>query len=375
MSVLYISYNGSTEPIFQSQVLPYLKEFIERNIQVFLITFERESTTPMAQPNLRWLPLKYHKRPRLLATLYDIIQGAWFAAASVRRFKIELIHARSYIPAIIAWIVTRWYKIPWVFDMRGMMADEYADGGLIKRDRMIYKLIKRIEKVLLESADEVVVLTENIQCELPRKSTVIPCCVDTEFFKLNGSNALQVKLSNNDNLIYVGSVGTWYCLQEMSDFYKLWCIRKAHAKWWIFSQSNRQLISNVVGENKDIKIRSVTFEVMNLAMSFGDVGIAFIKPTYSKRASCPTKIGEYLSCGLPIIVNEGIGDVADLVDKHRVGVVVREFTNQAYLEAINKMDNLRKDPKLAQRCRRVAEEKLSLSMGVDRYQAIYRRMA
>lgn len=386
-TVLYISYNGATEPVFQSQVLPYLKRLTARGSNIMLLTFERLSeSTPqelemlrlsLSEVGIAWTHLKYHKRPRVPATLFDIAVGTLAAASLVRRYDIRFIHARSYIPAIIASFVAKWHRIPWLFDMRGLMADEYADGGLISYNGRIFRIIKRIEKYLLKVADEVIVLTENIKEVLsPLASTpitVIPCCVDTQIFKPSNSSK-----NEKTELIYAGSTGTWYCLEEMAEFFKTWKKFNKEVHWSIFSQGNLKTIRDTLRDKEiqsdDVEIQAVPYESMPASLVLGDVGIAFMKPTFSKRASCPIKVAEYLACGLPVVINAGIGDTEDLIERNRVGVVVRDFSPAGYATAIGEMSVLRQDPDLSARCRRVTQGELSIQMGVYRYQGVYRRM-
>ncbi|KKK64305.1 hypothetical protein LCGC14_2985530, partial [marine sediment metagenome] len=279
--------------------------------------------------------------------------------------------------AIIASLAARWHQIPWLFDMRGLMADEYADGGLISYNGRIFRIIKRIEKHLLKVADEVVVLTENIKEVLSSLTsapmTVIPCCVDTQIFKSSNSSK-----NEKTELIYAGSTGTWYCLEEMAEFFKVWKTYNKKVHWSIFSQGDLETIRDTLRDkeiqNDDVEIQAVPYESMPASIVLGDVGIAFMKPTFSKRASCPIKVAEYLACGLPVVINAGIGDTEDLIERNRVGVVVRDFSPAGYAMAIGEMSKLRQDPDLPGRCRRVTQGELSIQMGVYRYQEVYRRM-
>ena len=49
-----------------------------------------------------------------------------------------------------------------------------------------------------------------------------------------------------------------------------------------------------------------------------NAGIFFIKPTFSKKASMPTRLGEYLASGVPCLCNTGIGDIDRLFEKERM---------------------------------------------------------
>jgi glycosyltransferase involved in cell wall biosynthesis len=96
----------------------------------------------------------------------------------------------------------------------------------------------------------------------------------------------------------------------------------------------------------------------------------------------PTKIGEYLAAGLPVVANKGIGDVEEILRGRGsetdgpVGVLVEEFTEEAYRRAVRDLLVLLEDPSIRERCRRVAEEQLDLErIGWPRYRGLYERLA
>src|SRR6266487_3749573 len=106
-SSLYICYFGLREPLVQTQVLPYLRELVAGGVKMSLLTFEPQRwdgsdwRERLRAGGIEWHTLPYHKRPTLPATLYDIVRGAFRAAAIARRERIDLLHARSHVGAAI----------------------------------------------------------------------------------------------------------------------------------------------------------------------------------------------------------------------------------------------------------------------------------
>ena len=106
------------------------------------------------------------------------------------------------------------------------------------------------------------------------------------------------------------------------------------------------------------------------------LGLSFRKPTFSQIAASPTKIPEYLAAGLPVVSNAGIGDTDELVEGGRVGVLVREFTREAYARAAEAALRLAAEPGVGRRCAEVARANFDLeSVGGRRYAEVYRRLA
>src|SRR6266550_5606158 len=205
--VLYISYNGMLDPLGQSQVIPYLKELSREGVRFTLLSFEgpaaysheglercEQLRAGLAGSGIDWHWLRYHKTPSLPATIYDVLAGIRYGSRLVRRRQIEMVHARSHIPATIALWLKRRFGVKMIFDVRGLLADEYVDAGHWRKGSIPYRITKSVEGRALAAADGVVTLTERIwplmsQWESLRNRDVahqvVPCCADLELFKFS----------------------------------------------------------------------------------------------------------------------------------------------------------------------------------------------
>ena len=103
-----------------------------------------------------------------------------------------------------------------------------------------------------------------------------------------------------------------------------------------------------------------------------DVAISFIKACYSKLSSSPTKIAEYLACGVPIIANRGVGDVDELIEANRVGSVLEDLSRESYLKALQEITSL---GDVSGRSRETARREFDLEkVGGERYRRVYERL-
>jgi glycosyltransferase involved in cell wall biosynthesis len=105
-----------------------------------------------------------------------------------------------------------------------------------------------------------------------------------------------------------------------------------------------------------------------------DAGLFFIKPTFAKRASAATKMAELLGCGVPVIINDGVGDSGTIVRDAGVGVVLSTLDAPAFHAALTQVRAALADQAMPARCRQVATEHFDLTVGVDRYRQLYRRL-
>jgi len=92
----------------------------------------------------------------------------------------------------------------------------------------------------------------------------------------------------------------------------------------------------------------------------------------SELGRSPTRMAEILGCGLPVVANPGVGDVAEIIQKYRVGVLVTEGTPDAMKSAFRELLELMNDAELPGRCRRAAEKVFSLQAGTQAYRELYR---
>ncbi|MCA1592810.1 MAG: glycosyltransferase [Acidobacteria bacterium] len=340
-------------------------------------------------------PMSYRRRaPSLPATLYDIANGARQAARLVRERGIDVIHARSHVAAAMGAAAKRLTGKPLIFDIRGFFPEEYVDAGVWPAGGVLYRVAKSAERRLLATADGFVVLTEKAREILfpgsgetdgrGRPVEVIPCCVDMERFRLVEARTREevrdeLGLAGRRVAVYVGALGGWYLTAEMADLLAAAHAQDATTFSMILTQSPPEMIAGLLRERgiapENFLVRRVTPAEVPRYLSAADIAVSFIKPCYSKLSSSPTKLAEYLASGLPVICNAGVGDVDEVVEGDRVGVIVRELNGEAYRAALEKIEAMRRDVGVAGRCRTSASERFDLvTVGGSRYRRLYRNL-
>jgi glycosyltransferase involved in cell wall biosynthesis len=388
--VLYISYDGMLEPLGQSQVLAYLEKLAPGR-RIHLVSFEKPGdwrqlrardaiAKRIAAAGIRWHPMRYHKSPSAPATAYDIAAGSIAVVALAARHQLSVVHARSYIPGLMALAVKRIRGAAFLFDMRGLWADERVDGGLWPAGGRLFRAAKNAERRLLLAADHVVALTHASEAEIRRfpylaqrmpPISVIPTCADLERFTISGP-------LNRDPFVlgYVGSAGTWYMLDEMLRCFLHLREKKPDARLLIVNRNDHGLIRARAAAQS---IRPAAMELV--AAAHGEVpalivrmtaAMALYKPVYSRVACAPTKLAEYLGCGVPVLGNAAVGDVAEVLEERRVGLALRGFSDAELRKGIDGVVKLTEQSGVQERCRQAAVDLFSLERGVAAYDAIYR---
>lgn len=389
--VLCLSYDGLLEPLGRSQVWSYLKH-LAADYEIFLVTFEKRKDwlshwereklrKEVAETGVHWAPLRYHKAPIVPATVFDLICGFFVCLYFILSKKIRIIHARSYVMAVLALVFKKILKTKFIFDMRGFWADERIEGGIWPKKSILFKVAKHYEKVFLTNADMIVSLTESGVDKLKNfpylknrcfQAVVIPTCVDSELFSCN------VLPSGRDKpfvLGYLGTVSGWYSLKPVLECFKLLNEIKADSRLLIINRGEHSYIRSCLEkygiDDGKVEIKALPYEEIPKDLCRMDAGIFFINPTFSKSGSSPTKVGEFLACGKPFLSNFGIGDLNKIVTENKVGILLDSFDKEQMLQGIKRLLDLTQEPGIKERCVSAANRYFSLERGVGFYKAVY----
>ncbi len=404
---VFLSYDGMTDPLGESQVLPYLKGLVERGVSMRLVSFEKPDRMTKdgariqafcTTQSIEWHPLVYHKSPPVLSTLYDGWKLKQKLRALYRDKPFHILHCRSYITAEEG---LRWKKshgTGFLFDMRGFFPDERVDGGVWNLKNPLYKAIythfKRREKELLLAADRVISLThkgKEIMEAFPyltNKSnwtcSVIPCCTDLAHFDPEAVSREKAEMWRKELrlvkagtvIIYVGSLGTWYLVDEMVAFFAQWLKQEPDAVWLVATRDDASGLWKRAKElgipSDSIRVQGFSRQDLPSVISLADFALFFIKAAYSKQASSPTKQGELMAMNVPVICNRGVGDSDYIVEHFKSGILVDQLSDESYAKAIDQALALLGTQ--MHHLRAGAEAYFALTRGVEAYFAAYQEV-
>ena len=249
-TILYLSYDGMTDPLGASQVLPYLTGLSRRGHRIVLVSFEKPDCSAAAIASVRetcaeagieWHPQRYHGQPPVLSTIRDVLAMRTVATRLHARTPFDIVHCRSYLTALVGVAMKRKFGTRFLFDMRGFWADEkYESGAWPARNplfRAVYRYFKRRESDFFRSADHIVSLTNSARDEIETwpdasvafdRISVIPCCVDFDHFAAFSPERRKLARAalgidfDRPVLGYLGSLGGSYMLPEMLCLFKIY---------------------------------------------------------------------------------------------------------------------------------------------------------
>jgi glycosyltransferase involved in cell wall biosynthesis len=161
----------------------------------------------------------------------------------------------------------------------------------------------------------------------------------------------------------------------MFSFFKAMQTRKPEYVMLILTKDNaevvrREALSAGIPANK-IFITYASRERLPQFMALCNCSIFFIRNSFSKIASSPTKHAELMCMGIPVICNN-IGDTGYVVNATKTGFIVSDFSLNSFENAIDKIEELERIDKEYIRNRTKAI--FDLATGVQRYLSLYNRI-
>jgi|JI10StandDraft_1071094.scaffolds.fasta_scaffold20423_2 glycosyltransferase involved in cell wall biosynthesis len=390
--VLYLAYWGALEPLGQSLVVPAVLRFAELGVEISLITFEksedlertevvRDLAERLSARGVRWHPLRYHKRPKWPATLFDALVAIVLSLRLRLSGRFDVVHARTFVAGPIGWFIARLLGARFVYHNEGFYPDEQVDAGVWALGSRVYQFAYGLETALYRHADGVVALSHaSLPLIKQRRGNgaglaVSPSVIDVDLFRARGA-APPDDAKAPLRFCYLGSLGGRYRVDDLMRFVAGVRERRA-THLLVISRSEEALIHRAASEaglgSDAYTVRSVARSEVPTLLASRQVGLHFLPKTVGTIGGSPTKIGEYWACGLPVVISAGMGDVDDIVRREGIGVVLngeREPSTEGRA-CLEELGAILADPDLAARCRAAAARHYGLEVGVAAQLKLY----
>ena len=401
-NVLFISYDGITDPLGQSQILPYLLGLSKHGFKIFLLSCEKSEPFSrnkeiidnlIKDSGIVWQPLSYTKNPPVVSSWLDVLKIKRAAKKIHKKHGLDMVHTRAGVPAIIGLWLKKKFGIKFLNDVRDFYADSRVDGGMWNLKNPLYKTVhsyfKRQEEEQYKFNDGIVCLThaaKSVITALPQYKKeipleIVPCSADIELFnraKISDEQIAAVKadfgIKPDDIIItYLGSVGGLYLTEEMMHFCKTVSDKIPAAKFLFISPIRHAEIAAAASgygiPAEKLIIKKAARKEVPLFLSVSNFSMFLIKPCFSRKAQSPTKHGELMAMGIPVITNQGIGDVEEIIKRYQSGMVIKSFSEAEYARVADEI--LAGKSYNTAAIRKGAEEYYALSSAIEKYNRIY----
>jgi len=232
------------------------------------------------------------------------------------------------LTTILPGLLCRSFGLKWILDVRDLWLYASIGLGYVKRDSLLFKLAQKFETISFIKSNIILInspsIGDYIKIELPKhewdKIFFVPFSVDTSLFKpMNSPRKKEI-------IIYVGNFGSAQSLEtiirampEVSKFFpkiKLILIGKGEEEIKLKKLRDKLDLKNVIF--MDPVPRSKIPELLSQAL----IGLVPLKDDKSLKYARPTKLYEYLSCGLPVIAYGSSLEVKRIIKESGAGIYV-----------------------------------------------------
>lgn len=363
----YVTIDSLSEGVGSSQIIPLIERLAISGLRINLISYEKVI-------------------PRIeLVDFFESLNVDWnfrnFGSSGViggiKRLndlkleipKTKLIHARSDIPAVSA-VYSQ--QAPVLWDVRSLWADQKIMIQNNISNKLLYRAYRKMEGISASKSIAMSTLTQAVvpilqerNSRLPNLHTVVPTAVDLERFKLSPTFPSKIRA------LFSGTYNEYYDLILSAKFInELGRITPIDTHWARPPESSKSQIG--VGETRVFPSSQTGMSQLIPQYSFG-MSVCKSDAGPSLTAAMPTKIGEFLACGRPIVLNKGLGDMDAFINEFSAGVILDEQV-ESLRESADRLVNMLLDPDTPFRCRALAEKYFSMDIGASKYLDIYSKM-
>lgn len=303
--------------------------------------------------------------------------------------RIGIVHAEAiYCMRIALLLKERSAELKLVFDCHGTAPEEARmNNAHPKRVAALAEL----ERHCIAGADMNVFVSEAMRqfylkeygfAELP--AVIVPCCVAEERFpKKDAACALAELPSQRPILVYLGTMAAWQCAQEMLGLFAR--LRELAPELFLLllvPPSDHPLAREFLEKNhippESVLLTGVKHHEVAPILQQCHAGFLLRKLDPVNRVSSPTKFGEYLAAGLPVIMTEGIGDFSALAESEGVGITLshQALENPSPQELQQIVDFVRQCAHggRSEQCRNVARREIHWDQAAGKLLEAYKRL-
>ena len=251
--------------------------------------------------------------------------------------------AENHLPGMLGKALKRRYQFPVVVDLHGAVPEEslelWGDRPPSLTQRLKMRAINEAERRIVREADGIVVVSRSMVEHLELKYGAqlgrhieYPCAVDLELFVSPTEGAATRSREgfglpkNEPLLVYSGGMQPWQMVEDTLMLWQALCARKRCAMLVLTTDSHdaHALVTKVFRSTACSRplIMSVPAPAMSALVPAGDLGFVLRRDSIVNRVSFPTKCGEYLACGLPVVTSAFAGPCASIVASEHIGRVV-----------------------------------------------------
>lgn len=385
--VLYFSYDGLLDPLGQSQIFPYVSVIAAAGYSLTIVSYEKVERTKeqikfmeikLQKIGVRWVRLQF--KPGKLWAIKRLLIGALLIRKLCKDLQPDFIHLRGFVPAVIFQLCRS--KVPFLYDFRGFVLGEWVDIGKLNPSSLLYLILKKLDQQAVKKASGLVVLEECAKnllkyiYEVPSVPfKVIRTCTNVKRYKKRIN--VHKKKRRSLSFVFLGGARFPYrpdfALMLIGNLIK----HGYDCNIDFINESDHDIIKKAKDmtniSKEKVKILSYEHSEIPDILANYDCGIVMVETSYWRRVCSPTKMGEYLASGLPVISLKDIEAIDELANRTVCVTTVsqEELQNNFQEGRAKQIVSFIKSTNVAQKCKSLAKDEFNLEIAGNLYVELY----
>ncbi|MDB4797083.1 hypothetical protein OAG94_00815 [bacterium] len=384
---LYFTYDGLLDPLGQSQIVPYISAISAAGHSLTIVSYEKVERSKeqiklmerkLQNIGVNWVRLKF-KSGKFWA-IKRLISGVLLIRKLCGHIQPDFMHLRGFVPAVIFQLSRS--RVPSLYDFRGFALGEWVDIGKITSSSLLYRILNGLDKKAVKSASGLVVLEQSAKRLLKETYDVpnvplkvIRTCTDVKRYMKREN--LDNKESSVLRFVFLGGARFPYrpdlALRLIENLIKhgLDChIDFINEGDRVFIKKTIDLTS--ISKNR-VRILSCEHSEIPDVLATYDCGIVMVESSHWRRVCSPTKMGEYLAGGLPVISLEGIDAIDELSERTTCVATVshEELLSHFQKGRVEQLVSFIRSMGITQKCQILALDEFDLELAGKLYVELY----
>ena len=293
---------------------------------------------------------------KTLSHLSFMVSTSLLSVPRLRHHDVVIVSSPSFFVALSAYMASRLFTIPFVFEVRDLWPGSFRDVGIM-RNRFLLAALEAIELFFYRASSRVVTVTHAFRRDIvgrgipADKVAVVTNGVDTSKF-LPSAPATQIRqahgLHDKFIVLYIGAHGMSQGMTAL--------INAAHALRddpdvrFVFAGDGAHK-ARATKRARELHLANVIFlpgqarELMNSWYAAADAVLVPLRKAPIFEQFVPSKMFEIMACARPIVASVA-GEAARILDDSSAAIVVPPENAEAIAAAVRR---LKADPALCAR--------------------------
>ncbi len=388
---LIVTYWASGDALISRYTMPYvrmIRDHLEPGERITIVTFDPPGSRrrDLTEDRIEHVAFRYDGfgTRAVLRRAFDVPR---LLALCLRR-RTGVIHSWCSTGGAIGWLLSVLTRRPLVLDSFEPHADSMVENGTWSAASVRFKALLLLERLQARRASAAIAVSpwmaeysSRRYGRVPNPIFLKPAGVDLEQFRPAEPGEVTAAEPGAVLAVYAGKFGGIYLESEAFDLMAT-LIEE-------FGPGLRFLILTPTGEPEvramadaaglpaeALIVRSAEPGEVPSQLRRADFAINFVRPVPTRRYNTSIKDAEYLACGLPVLIADGISDDSELIRDNHAGAVFGSLDREAVREAARRMrELLESEPpeRRRSRIRGVAERHRDLGSAAGIYAALYGR--